>query len=48
MEREGKEVHITTEEARGGETPHIVRYVLGVGLVLIVLVFLFTWLLGGP
>ena len=48
MEREGDEVHVTTDEARGGETPHIVRYVLGVGLVLIVLVFGFTWLFSGP
>jgi hypothetical protein len=32
MHREGDEVHITTDEARGGETGHGVRYVLAIGL----------------
>lgn len=30
--------HITTEEARAGSTPHIVRYVLGISLLLAVIV----------
>ena len=41
-----EEPHIETVEARGGTTPHITRYVLGVSLVLIVVVFailLFIW-----
>ena len=32
MHREGEVVHITTDEARGGETGHGVRYVLLIGL----------------
>jgi CHASE3 domain sensor protein len=31
--------HVTTTEARQGATPHMTRYVLGVGLALIVVVF---------
>ena len=30
---------ITTTEARAGYTPHMTRYVLGVGLVLVVVAF---------
>ncbi|MCW2337085.1 hypothetical protein M2337_001318 [Sphingobium sp. B2D3A] len=32
------EVHKTTEDARAGQTPHIVRYVLSISLVLAVIV----------
>jgi hypothetical protein len=31
------EIHITTERARAGATPHIVRYVLGISLLLAVI-----------
>ena len=34
MERQGEEIHVETEEARAGETPHVVRYILIFGLVL--------------
>jgi len=34
-----QEQHISTTEARAGTTPHMTRYVLGVGLTLIVLLF---------
>ena len=30
---------VTTTEARAGSTPHMTRYVLGVGLALVVVVF---------
>jgi hypothetical protein len=33
------EVHVRTEEARAGATPHVTRYVLPISLVLIVLLF---------
>ena len=39
--------HITTTEARAGATPHVVRYVLGVGLVLVVVIFAVILLLAG-
>lgn len=35
-----QEQHITTEEARAGSTPHIVRYVLGISLLLAIIVML--------
>lgn len=44
MHREGEEVHVTTEEARGGETGHGVRYVLGFGLVIAVLALSGLWI----
>lgn len=31
--------HIGTDEARGGTTPHVVRYVLGASLGLVILIF---------
>jgi hypothetical protein len=34
-----KEIHVGTEEARAGATPHVTRYVLSISLVLIVLLF---------
>jgi hypothetical protein len=46
MERQGEETHITTTEARGGATPHIVRYVLGFGLILAILALSAIWIIG--
>ena len=40
------ETHLTTTEARAGATPHVTRVVLGVGLLLVVVIFaalLFIW-----
>ena len=31
--------HVTTTEARGGSTPHMTRYVLGIGLALVIVIF---------
>ncbi len=31
--------HLTTTEARAGSTPHVTRFVLGIGLTLVVLIF---------
>lgn len=36
------QTHIDTQDARAGATPHIVRYVLGISLVLVVVIF--AWL----
>ncbi|WP_277620993.1 hypothetical protein [Sphingomonas turrisvirgatae] len=33
------ETHISTTEARSGATPHMTRYVLGFGLLLVIIVF---------
>lgn len=40
------ETHISTTEARAGSTPHVTRYVLSIGLVLVIVLFaliLFVW-----
>jgi len=36
----GNGVHLTTEEARGGATPHMTRYILGWGLGLVIVAFI--------
>jgi len=46
MERIGEEVHIETDEARGGSTPHIVRYVLAISLALAILAMSAIWITG--
>ena len=46
MERQGEEVHVSTTEARGGSTPHIVRYVLMFSLVLAILALSAIWIIG--
>ena len=35
---------ITTTEARAGATPHMTRYILGISLALVVLVFAIIYL----
>lgn len=46
MERQGKEVHVTTDEARGGNTPHIVRYILLISVVLAIVALSAIWMTG--
>jgi hypothetical protein len=46
MEREGDEVHVSQEEASGGSQPHIVRYILGVSLLLVVVLMSLIWIIG--
>ena len=46
MEREGEEVHVTTDEARGANTPHIVRYILLISLVLVIVALSAIWMTG--
>ena len=31
--------HLNTTEARAGSTPHMTRYVLGIGLILVIVLF---------
>ena len=38
--------HISTTKARGGTTPHMTRYILAWGLILVIAIFLillFVW-----
>lgn len=46
MENRGGEIHMETDEARGGSTPHIVRWVLVVGLGLAIGFLSLTWITG--
>jgi len=46
MERRGNEVHVTDEEARAASTPHIVRYVLVISLVLAIIALSTIWMTG--
>ena len=39
--------HVTTTEARAGATPHMTRYVLTIGLVLVVAIFAIILLVAG-
>jgi len=39
MAENDESVHLSTEEARAGATPHMTRYVLGFGLVLVIVAF---------
>ena len=39
METHGREVHIDSDEARAGSTPHVVRYILGISLALVIVAF---------
>jgi acyl dehydratase len=34
-------IHIDSDDARAGATPHVTRYVLGFGLVLVIIAFAF-------
>ena len=36
---ENEPVHLNKEQARAGATPHMTRYVLGFGLVLVIIAF---------
>jgi hypothetical protein len=46
MDRQGDEVHIQTTEARGGSTPHIVRYILVISLFLAIAGLSLVWITG--
>lgn len=46
MERDGDEVHVTETEASGGSKPDIVRYVLGISLLLVVVLMSAIWIIG--
>jgi hypothetical protein len=46
MENRGGEFHLDTDEARAGSTPHVVRWMLGVGLVLAIVLLSLIWITG--
>lgn len=46
MENLGGKVHITTDEARGGSTPHVVRWMLGISLLAAIVLLSAVWMTG--
>jgi hypothetical protein len=44
---EGASIRETTTEARAGSTPHMTRYVLTVGLILVIVAFAIVVWVGG-
>ena len=45
MEKQGNEVHVDTDEARGGSTPNVVRWVLAISLLLAVVAMSAIWII---
>ncbi|WP_174297995.1 hypothetical protein [Sphingomonas bacterium] len=41
MADENEPIHVNTERARGGSTPGVTRYVLGVSMILVIAIFTF-------
>ena len=46
MERQGDEVHIETDEARGASTPNIVRWILAISLFAAIALLSVIWITG--
>lgn len=46
MQRLGDEIHLEDDEARGGQTLHIMRYVLAISLTLAVITMSAIWIIG--
>ena len=45
MENRDGEIHMETDEARGASTPGIVRWVLGIGLLLAIIGMSLAWII---
>ncbi|MEN2785684.1 hypothetical protein ACFOKI_11265 [Sphingomonas qilianensis] len=39
-------IHVSTEEARAGSTPHMTRYILAISLVLVIVIFAYLFYAG--
>jgi hypothetical protein len=46
MQRQGDEIHIETDEARGASSPNIVRWVLGISLFAAIALLSVIWITG--
>ena len=46
MQRQGDETHFETDEARGGSSPNIVRWVLGISLFAAIALLSVIWISG--
>lgn len=47
MAQEDEPTEISGDDARSGATPHVTRYVLGISLVLVIVLFALVLLWGG-
>lgn len=45
MHREDEEIHIDTDDARGASTPGVMRYVLGISLLLAIAALSLVWII---
>ena len=43
MADQDEQIHLTATEARGGSTPGVMRYVLGISLMLVIAAFVIIW-----
>jgi hypothetical protein len=46
MHHDGDEIHVSEQEASGGDKGHLVRWVLGVSLILVVGLLSAVWIFG--
>lgn len=45
MYREGEKIHVDADEARGASTPGVMRYVLGISLLLAIIAMSLVWII---
>ena len=41
MADDDEQIHVDTDRARAGATPHMTRYILGISLVLVIVIYAF-------
>ncbi|MEO1920925.1 MAG: hypothetical protein COW16_10810 [Sphingomonadales bacterium CG12_big_fil_rev_8_21_14_0_65_65_10] len=46
MRKEGEEIHVETDEVRGGSSSGVVRWVLLIGLLIAIVALSITWMTG--
>jgi len=46
MEDQGREVHLEKDDARAGSTPHVVRYILAISILLAIVLLSAIWITG--
>jgi hypothetical protein len=43
MADENEKIHVDSERARAGATPHMTRYILGISLVVLIVIYWFLF-----
>ena len=44
MQQDDQQLHVETDEARGGSTPNTLRWILGISLILAVIAMSAIWI----